>query len=207
MILSLSHNQVNVINKQPRIVLLGMQGSGKTSITTRFIIDEYSPNRWDDNDVDYDCEIRINGIRYLMNIADTATPPQYITAHYHDPTRDATALVLVYSVANKRSFEHVQHLMKQAVALREAEESWRRVSILQLVGNQSDVATSMRKVSFEIGQELADKYGVPFSETSAKIGENVDEMFEMLMERILEQKIVEYTEVLEDEKQKCCILL
>ena len=45
-----------------------------------------------------------------------------------------------------------------------------------LVGNKKDL-DDRRQVSTEEGQELADKYGMQFYETSAKTGENVDKIF------------------------------
>ncbi len=45
-----------------------------------------------------------------------------------------------------------------------------------LVGNKSDLE-DRRQVSKDEGQELADKYGLQFYETSAKTGDNVDAIF------------------------------
>ena len=45
-----------------------------------------------------------------------------------------------------------------------------------LVGNKSDLEDK-RQVSQEEGQELAEKYGLEFYETSAKTGSNVDDVF------------------------------
>ena len=45
-----------------------------------------------------------------------------------------------------------------------------------LVGNKSDL-DDRRQVNTEEGQELADKYGLRFYETSAKTGDNVEAIF------------------------------
>ena len=45
-----------------------------------------------------------------------------------------------------------------------------------LVGNKSDL-NDKRQVSKERGKQLADSYGIPFLETSAKSNENIDKLF------------------------------
>lgn len=55
-----------------------------------------------------------------------------------------------------------------------------------LIGNKIDLE-EMRKVSTEQGMELAKEIGaVAFIETSAKTGENVNEMFNKITQAILE---------------------
>ena len=45
-----------------------------------------------------------------------------------------------------------------------------------LVGNKSDLIDK-RQVSKERGKQLADSYGIPFIETSAKSNENIEKLF------------------------------
>lgn len=45
-----------------------------------------------------------------------------------------------------------------------------------LVGNKSDMGKDKRAVSYAAGEQLAREYGIPFFETSAKTGSNVDEV-------------------------------
>ena len=66
-----------------------------------------------------------------------------------------------------------------------------------LVGNKSDLEEK-REVSKEEGQELANQYGIDFFETSAKTGQNVEELFYNSAEYI-ENKIEEGYYDLENE--------
>ena len=45
-----------------------------------------------------------------------------------------------------------------------------------LVGNKCDLI-EQRQVSKEMGKQLADSYGIPFMETSAKNNENIEKLF------------------------------
>ena len=49
-----------------------------------------------------------------------------------------------------------------------------------LVGNKCDVETN-RQISTCAGLAIAEKYGIPFVETSVKFGLNVAEVFELLV--------------------------
>ena len=46
-----------------------------------------------------------------------------------------------------------------------------------LIGNKCDVSEEKRVISTARGQALADEFGIPFAETSAKSGVNVTEAF------------------------------
>ena len=54
-----------------------------------------------------------------------------------------------------------------------------------LVGNKCDISDEERKVSIEEGQGKADEFKIPFFETSCKDGININEVFEKLIEDIL----------------------
>ena len=53
-----------------------------------------------------------------------------------------------------------------------------------LIGNQCDLE-SRREVSKEQGEQLARSLDIPFMETSAMTGENINEAFETLVRLIL----------------------
>ena len=54
-----------------------------------------------------------------------------------------------------------------------------------MVGNNCHISDEERKVSIEEGQGKADEFKIPFFETSCKDGININEVFEKLIEDIL----------------------
>ena len=54
---------------------------------------------------------------------------------------------------------------------------------MALIGNKCDLK-EFRHISTEEGQELANKNGIPFYETSAKDGTNIKEIFQITGEQI-----------------------
>lgn len=55
-----------------------------------------------------------------------------------------------------------------------------------LVGNKKD-SDYLRVVSASRAQHLAEKYGIPYIETSAATGENVASSIEMLLDRVMKR--------------------
>lgn len=107
--------------------------------------------------------------------------------------------VLVYSISSARSFAIVQTINHKLINLM-GTKAVPRV----LIGNKFDLAASpssasaaaaasgaaaaqaplVRQVSVEQGQALADQWGCPFFECSAKLGTNIDRAFSTLLDEI-----------------------
>ena len=68
------------------------------------------------------------------------------------------------------SFEHVKSWMNDIDKF--AKEGVFKI----LVGNKCDLVDA-RKISKEKGKQLADSYGIPYIETSAKNNENIEKLF------------------------------
>ena len=81
--------------------------------------------------------------------------------------------VVVYDITSKQSFENVTSWIEQARNIRGED-----VTII-IVGNKIDLAEK-RQVGTEEGQALADKLNTLFTETSAKVGINVKQLFKDL---------------------------
>ena len=94
--------------------------------------------------------------------------------------KHADGFFVVYSITIRRSFVEAENVIQEIYRVRDDNS----VPIV-LVGNKCDLEDE-RQVSTEEGKDLADKYGIPFLETSAKTNHNVDKMFETLVCEVVE---------------------
>lgn len=103
---------------------------------------------------------KANTVRVLI-IDDSSRKPSWFTNY--------GMVICVYDITDEASFIHVQHLLHDL-----------RTSLgttkFTLVGNKADLLEG-RQVSPEEGQELANRYGAAFLETSAKDDMNVRQAF------------------------------
>ncbi|KAL5992398.1 hypothetical protein ACLOJK_013315 [Asimina triloba] len=134
-----------------KLVFLGDQSVGKTSIITRFMYDKF------------DATYQVN------SLPDTAGQerfrsliPSYI--------RDSSVAVIVYDVANRQSFLNTTKWIEEVRTERGSDV------IIVLVGNKTDLVDK-RQVSIEEGESRAQEFGVMFIETSAKAGFNIKPLF------------------------------
>ena len=112
--------------------------------------------------------LQMNGTALKLLLYDLAGQPHFrcVRPAFYAGTR---ASLVVFSVTDRGSFYDVQHW------LREHKNCVGSVPIV-LVGNKSD-QTTRREVSSSEGLELAKHLGVPYFETSAKTGRNVEKVF------------------------------
>ncbi|XP_018617452.1 ras-related protein Rab-37 isoform X4 [Scleropages formosus] len=118
----------------------------------------------------------------------------------------ALALLLLYDITSKSSFDNIR------AWLTEIHEYAQKDVVIMLLGNKSDMVHE-RVIKQEEGQKLAREYGVPFMETSAKTGVNVELAF-LAVAKELKQRVSQQPnepkfqihEYIESQKQKsgCC---
>jgi len=156
--------------KKFKLVFLGEQSVGKTSLITRFMYDSFDSTYQATIGIDF-----LSKTMYLedrtvrLQIWDTAGQerfrsliPSYI--------RDSSAAVVVYDISNTNSFAQVDRWIEDVRAERGSDV------IIILVGNKTDL-TDQRRVSMEQGERRAKELGVLFIESSAKTGHNVKQLF------------------------------
>jgi len=113
--------------------------------------------------------IEIEGKKIKMQIWDTAGQERFrtITQTYY---KGAMGIIMTYAINDRNSFNNINNWMKQI-----KEHALDHVCSL-LVGNKKDVKD--RVVDESEGKQLADSYNIPFMETSAKEGTNIQECFQ-----------------------------
>ena len=150
--------------------MIGDTGVGKSCILLRFADDTFTDSYISTIGVDFRFRtVEVEKKTCKLQIWDTAGQERYrtITSAYY---RGADAIVMVYDVTNKDSFRHVNDWLVEVT--RYASEDTCKL----LVGNKSDLA-SARVISSADGEKFAKELQVPFLETSAMDGTNVEKAF------------------------------
>jgi len=164
-----------------KITVLGEAAVGKTSLLNRFCEDSFQD--------DYKPTLGANIIRKDVNIEestkvrlimwDLAGQEKYnvIRSMYFQGCEGA---LLVYDVTRYNTFDNIKSRW-----LRDFKKYIRKEGVYVLIGNKIDL-TNDRVVTTEKGKDLAEKIKAShFIETSAKLGENIEEAFLLLVKQIL----------------------
>ena len=106
----------------------------------------------------------------------------------------------IYSIISRASFEHTNKLRSTIMRMKMDDTSFPIV----LVGNKKDLEND-RQVQTRDGEALAEKWKVPFFETSAKKFENVNEVFYHLVREIKRYREA-HPKPKEKTKKQCIII-
>ena len=160
-----------------KLVFLGEQSVGKTSLITRFMYDTF--------DNAYQATIGIDFLSKTMYLEDRTVRLQlWDTAGQErfrslipSYIRDSSVAVVVYDITSKQSFQNTDKWIDDVRAERGSDV------IVVLVGNKTDLAEK-RQVSTEDGEKKANEFNVMFIETSAKAGHNVKPLFRKIAQAL-----------------------
>ena len=162
-----------------KVLLLGDSTVGKTCFLLRYCDKTFQDAHLSTIGLDYRLKSMTlkNKKNIKLQIWDTAGQDRFraITKNYY---KGANGIILIYDVTNLQTFENVKNWITQI-----REEANKNVVIF-LAGNKADLPEESRVVQKEDGQKMAEEYNIPFQETSAKEGINVNETFQELVEKI-----------------------
>ncbi|KAI8117010.1 Ras-related protein Rab-26 [Lucilia cuprina] len=162
-----------------KVIMLGDSGVGKTSLLIMFRDGVYMPCYYVTTvGIDFmNKVVVVDGTRVKLQIWDTAGQERFrsVTHAYY---RDAHALLLLYDVTNKTTYDNIR------AWLCEIRDCAQEDVVIVLIGNKSDCSSSERQVKREDGERLAREHNVPFMETSAKTGLNVELAFQTVARQL-----------------------
>ncbi|KAH0788277.1 small GTP-binding protein [Histomonas meleagridis] len=188
-----------------RVVTIGDSSVGKTCIINRFINNKFQADQ--QNTVGAAMESfneERNGKKIEIQIWDTAGQEQYksLGAVYY---RGAAAVIFVFDLSNYQSFKNLDEWLNSF------QQAGSDKASFFLVGNKSDLDIEVPEKDIN---DWANEHNCHYFSTSAKTGENINKLYEKIVDVLFESSIQELPEVQNilrtetttehKEKKSCC---
>jgi len=153
-----------------KVVVLGSQGVGKTSMITRYSSKMFSHHASPTIGASFfTCKVNLEDARIKLQVWDTAGQERFrsMAPMYY---RNANAALLVFDLTQYNTFTEIKSWVT------ELQRNIDEALVLVLVGNKSDLM-NQRTVDPEEGRKYATKIGASYHETSALHDEGVEQVF------------------------------
>ncbi|KOB58600.1 hypothetical protein PFHG_00350 [Plasmodium falciparum HB3] len=195
-----SYNSTKVFNS--KLVLLGDTSVGKSCIVVRFAKNEFYEYQESTIGAAFMTQlIDIGECTIKFEIWDTAGSLNFLIFQpFLEVRREAG---IVYDITNKKSFEGAKGWIHELNSVHSND------IIIALAGNKNDLEEH-RAVDRELAESFANSNNILFIETSAKTGQNVNELFLRIAKKLpLHKKEQEKCPAIqinntEETKKKCC---
>ena len=164
-----------------KILTLGDTTVGKSSIVLRFSEDKFDDNQFATIGIDFKTKyIKLDKFSVKVLIWDTAGQEKFqnIAKQYY---KGANGVLLIYDISNRKSFERIDFWLKELKENNRIDELF-----LYLVGDKIDMEDK-RVISFQEGEKYAKKNDINFFEVSAKSGKGVTELFNNVINGVMEK--------------------
>ena len=187
----------NLKREKIKINIIGNRDVGKTSIRSVYLGLGFQTDTL--STVGYNREEKMfklnNGNEIKVVIWDTAGQERFRSMALQS-LRSCQGLILVYDVSNRQSFNDLK------TWLDDVSNATNKVSII-LFGNKCEL--EKREVTKEEAEKFAKENDIPYIETSAKSGINIDEGFSMIINDAYEKYGASTLGLKKKDKtQKCC---
>jgi len=165
-----------------KVVMVGDQGVGKTSIATKFVrpnlpFQEHMPMTIACGE--YNERLQLKGKSILLQIVDTSG--QYnTTSSLPQLYRGAHGAAVVFDVGSWDSLVSIRQWVSMVRG-----RCGNEIPII-LVGNKTD--SEPREVNFETAENVSLEFNLFYIEVSAKTGVNIEETFSVLTEQLMQQR-------------------
>lgn len=153
-----------------KLIMLGDENVGKTSIINRFKNNKYTGNYEPTLGLDFQTKsIEIDNINVKLLLYDTAGQEKFrsLIPLY---TKEAKIIFFIYDITNSDSFLSIEKWYNALTNVNKDE------SIFFLIGNKIDLINE-RQVQEEEGKIYAESHNFNFQEVSALTGDGIDNLF------------------------------
>jgi len=154
-----------------KYIIIGNSGVGKSCILLSFTDKRFQYEHDLTIGIEFGSRIiNLDDKKVKVMVFDTAGQECFksITRSYY---KGSAGALLVYDITNRTSFDCIEKWLSEI-----QEYSGNQMMVIMLIGNKNDLE-HRRRVSKEEGEQLAKKYNILFSETSAKLINNIDDVF------------------------------
>ena len=124
----------------------------------------------------------LQGRECQIDILDTAGQEDYVVVR-DNYFRSGEGFLCVFSLVDRETFAAATDFREHILRVKVDDH----IPII-LVGNKLDLADERREVTEEEARALADQWGVPYVETSAKTKVNVDKVYYDLLAKVAQRK-------------------
>ena len=165
-----------------KVVMVGDQGVGKTSIATKFVRPDLEFKHPLPSTIvygEYNERLQLKGKSILLQIVDTSGQFN-TTSSFPQLYRGAHGAAVVFDVGAWDSLVSVRQWVSIV-----RERCGYEIPII-LVGNKTD--SEPREVNLETAENVRLEFNLFYIEVSAKTGENIDETFSVLTEQLMQQR-------------------
>ena len=155
-----------------KVVLLGSEGVGKSSILNRFVYNDFKEEVDSTNGASYAPKtLPVSGGKEMkFDVWDTAGKEKYRTLNRFF-MKDALFAIFVYDPFNKDSFDNLEWYISTM------KEIGLKNCLYVVAENKTDRKDRVKEVSEEEGKEYARQNKAIFRAVSAKTGEGIEDLF------------------------------
>ena len=160
-------------DKEIKVIFLGENGVGKTSLIKRLINEDFKEDQYSTITASfYTKSIKYEGKEYKFNLWDTAGNEKFrnLTKLF---LKDVQIFVLVYDITKKKTFLELQYWLDYIL------EQYGPNNFIILIGNKSDL--NKRQVKESDGAKFAEIIKAKFVNASAKNSEDFKQNFEYIL--------------------------
>ena len=174
-----------------KFIVIGNAFVGKSNIIYRFTQGKFEEKYKMTINLEFSFKnLKINDKIYRIQLWDTAGQEEFqsISRGYY---KSGVCALVVYDITNRDSFNNI------GTWVEECKNNGPTTISLVLVGNKTDLEDK-RQITYEEGEEFANRNNMQFFETSALNGNNIDKLFNDTVENIIKKMENNYYPNLKD---------